>query len=992
MATGLLIRPDSDHDQDQGTSAPDLQHIKQSEGVGNPLDQTSDGKQGVYDDKFNDILGKEFGNTASTSGKTDSPGALDDAENNAASTEPTLGPEPPKKRKFWTTNRARLAGGGAGAIVTLSIGGLSMFTGPLEFVHIANILHDAHFSSQENASDSRIGKAMRWLRGDKRPGKTRLTWLGAKYHDKILADLKKIGITPTYEGADFYNGFEIDPEKNPDYKGMTPEEAAAKLEADTGIKPTIKDGKLQIQSAKFFVQRKSLKWLAKSTGGNGLAAAARLRVLKKFGEVTFHPLKILDKKFHTKITVPLMEKFKEKWQSLLEKGKSSIGIDTSKAQDKETGTDSNGDPTTTTTDTPGDSVDTSDPGSVKEKLQKIKVGSSAGAVAAVTGIVCALKALNDSIALVRYANVILPMIRMGLNAITVGNQIMAGQDVDPAEIAYLAQSFVAVTATGATISTWNDAKSIRQWTGQNGGLNVMSDVDGMFQNGGGVSWLSWTRNGAIGTLCGQVAQTALQVFSFGLSIFSGGVISEVIGAVITPLVAGPLINKAADLLAGKTVNVLARGAQWGGYVDYGALLGANDAAVHLGGVKLSGREVAMENSEGQSDSRSQFDSENFIARIFDVYDYRSLTGRLADMVTPSFSANMYSTLGLVTAADSALLKMPMNILSSVVHADAPQYIYGNIPTFDIPPEQLNDSLVDNPYDNADKVGNFLDANCLNSDGTTNTDCSYIKAAKDCFGDDIVREAASPTDPTQVWDVQVDDQGNVDLYDEASYNADACRNGPDGINATEWEQERFFILDTGTMEGYTCAKYQDAGSCANNESTTGSSETTTSTASFGGDAKTLAKDVLNDPNVTLTCGDPSVQQDVEDAADGASGTANKQPTDARVFQLIEAIAKDHTVCISGIQLGGKSADDPSHYQGLAVDFKTLNGANLTGRDMASKQIISIAEQAIPGGGTFGQSQCGSATLTSGWSQKDTGSCNGLHVEFPAAAPSTGNGGG
>ncbi len=105
-------------------------------------------------------------------------------------------------------------------------------------------------------------------------------------------------------------------------------------------------------------------------------------------------------------------------------------------------------------------------------------------------------------------------------------------------------------------------------------------------------------------------------------------------------------------------------------------------------------------------------------------------------------------------------------------------------------------------------------------------------------------------------------------------------------------------------------------------------------------------------------------------------------DADILKLIAAVGQNHTVVISALQSGGTGHTAGSaHYSGKAVDFSSLDGKALSGRDSGSITIMKIAFDILPSGSGFGQSNCGSTpTLPSGMTTfEDT--CNHLHIQVP-----------
>lgn len=142
----------------------------------------------------------------------------------------------------------------------------------------------------------------------------------------------------------------------------------------------------------------------------------------------------------------------------------------------------------------------------------------------------------------------------------------------------------------------------------------------------------------------------------------------------------------------------------------------------------------------------------------------------------------------------------------------------------------------------------------------------------------------------------------------------------------------------------------------------------------GDAKALAAQILRSGHVSYG---RLVKEDLQAAANGQNGSAGV-PMDHDILQIIAAVVQSHTVTISALQSGGTGhASGSQHYQGKAADFSVLDGQGITGRNAPAKTIIDIAGRTVSHGG-FGQSNCGSASIPSGWTEFSD-SCNHLHVD-------------
>lgn len=836
-----------------------------------------------------------------------------------------------KKARWWTKKKAAAAGSIAGIGVGGSLLLGSIAVGPLEFIHIAQILHNTHFSQQEDAGDGRMGKLYRFVRSGGQVGTTRLGYLGNKYYTRIVGQLADIGITPDYGNSklDYYKGYTIDTEhKNSPYRGMTQEQAATAFEEKTGFKPTLNGKKLTVNADKFWAQRKSLNAALGELGTNKVATAARVRVLGKFGMVTWHPLKAVDKKINNY--------FKDKWDKRLKNGeRSPAELDKSKNQ---TTTDKNGS-TTTVPDSDNTTAASTAAGGDKAKgvlkgLSESKGAKVAGGVAAVAGVVCALKAVNDNIPAIRYAQAILPAIRVGMDAMVVGYQITSGQDVSMAELSYLSKDFTQLDSQGNVLNTWNDSLSVRSNTGQDGGIDMDSGTKDMFA-GKPVSWLSWTGDQPVSALCSTAGQIATGVIGFGLSIVSGGIVSALGGAALSGILTGQVIDKASSLLAGDALDIThLAGAEWGSVADFGTLAGANAAALQFGATALSPTQSAELNAQTEKEQQDEFRSQGFFAQMFDLYDYRSLASRFADNLSPSMSSNVLKFASAVTGVGNSVVKLPFSLYASTVHASPKPYDYG-FPTYGFS-LQDQQNAPDDPYANAEYVGTNL------LDGPNKQ--AYIDKAMECFGVQIV-------DGPEGWDAIPN--SDVDVYDTTTYHPSDCAH-PISFSSSDWLKFRYFIFDTGIMEGFSCAELDDAQSCANNGSAPTTDTTTASTpgGNITGDAASLAQQVLANPNITLA---QSAKADLEAAAQnqpvipgpigngssGLPGCSARTPTtiNSELLKTMLAIGQKYKYQINDI-VSGHDCDTGKHPIGRAMDIFFIKGEPLNDSWWSSSSNVAV----------------------------------------------------
>ena len=767
---------------------------------------------------------------------------------------------------FWASqNRRRttIGGGLAGLAVGGSFLGLSFLSGPFQFIHIAQLLSShGTIASQNDASDERMGKMYRFLRNGGDAGETRLGHLSSNLKTKMLADLESIGLKPDYGKLTTYQGFSIDTtnEKSPYYK-MSEQEIRDRL-ASKGITSgiTTDNGKVTVSADSYIAKKTSLRAMVSDMHESKIPSALRVRILAKYGFVTWHPLKILDGKLNSKV-YDLWDQAREK---RLQDGKTSpTSIDTTNAEEQTTTTDEKGKTTTTTTRANGDvTIPTSE--DLKAKFGSFSDSTTtklAGGAAAIAGLLCATKAANDNIGLIKYVEDVMPLMRMGFDAITVGHQIMAGDDVDVNELSKLSKQFYDEQKK----SSWADAQTFQADSNEAPtGVDMDQGVKDTLQQGS-PGWLSWVDNvPGIGGLCSTVGGWVTTGISVVIGIFSGDTVNTAVGFAAGYL-GGPLvIEKISHLLAGDAVNVAAQGAEWGNNVNYGAIYDGNAMAVQSGGVKLSENAVSELDAQHAADYAAGFSSSSLADRLFNANDSRSLISHVIDQQSPSPTQNIASVFGSFTHLGSSLLRVPVGLFSSVAHADSNTAYTYPMPQFGFSPADMD--KVGDPYANADQAAATLDIPCTKPDGTKVSPCGqdYIDKALKCFNVNIQKGSDG-------WDVipgASNDAKTFNFYDPANYDPTDC-SSPSNLNATSWLQIRFFVLDTGVMEGYACQQGDDQ-SCANDGMSSSASASTSSTATSTIDTNSLYQD-----STTVACAAGTKDLGIQD------GYTNGQKVEIRV---------------------------------------------------------------------------------------------------------------
>src|SRR6185312_5035857 len=202
---------------------------------------------------------------------------------------------------------------------------------------------------------------------------------------------------------------------------------------------------------------------------------------------------------------------------------------------------------------------------------------------------------------------------------------------------------------------------------------------------------------------------------------------------------------------------------------------ANTAAMASGGIQLAGSAAQAFTYQQQQQDKQQFRSESFFARTFDINDYRSLAGRLADSITPSFSRNMTNFASVFANFGS---RIPKTLSALLPHASAANQPYDwGFPLVGIPNSLLSDPALSNPYENATTVQALLQNNG-----------DYMTRATSCFGVTIDSSTADIT----VADHEADP--NSQAYTDSN-----CSDTKD----PNWRRVIMFVFDTRTMQAAAC---------------------------------------------------------------------------------------------------------------------------------------------------------------------------------------------
>lgn len=716
--------------------------------------------------------------------------------------------EDKKGGRSFITRKKAISGGVVGLVIAAIFGGFTVMSGPLQFIHIAQLLKGFHFSTQENASDDRMSKIARYIRyGKDHPEKTRMNRLGNLYADRIEAKFNKAGIESSYSKVGYGDGYIIDPAKLAteseitEFRDKSPEEIKKHFKENFDIDLVEREGKFFASSEKlgYFKNRKLLKSMMEIADLDGILGPARARIMTKRSGSTLHPIKKLDRKLLESVDARF-RKWRQERQQRLDNGDSSATTrQDTEDEDKDGKPD---EPTEESTQAKAETDEIID--EAKKAGEEIKGGSVtpdgplakfrastglklAGGASAAIGIVCLAKGIADNIDNARYLKVVLPLMRLGMETIAVGNQVMSNQDIDLEKLGFYVRQLYGATTPGEAKTSWAAGRSIQAEEGKElTGPDIRGEAK-IKDNENVVSQFVNSIPG-VGGVCKAANSIIGQAISFSIDVL-GGPVSAIAGQGFGLFLAPHLIEGLTNWFTGHPIDLThIAGADYGNYFNYGARLAANDSYIAAGGVKLSNSQVAalkLKQMESQQEDKAE---KSFAQRMFDPYDSDSLVAQIMDRQNPDVGANVANTVrnfANITTLFTAPVKTFSTLFSGKASAaaSASNYDYG-FSLYGFSMDELNNDATKNPFENADLTYNILNG----SKGD-----EFIKRSKECFGIALSKDGNT-----------VKSEGGPPAY---SKMPDSCTD-----TDPEWLRVRFYVFDTQVMESAACYEGDDT-SCS-----------------------------------------------------------------------------------------------------------------------------------------------------------------------------------
>jgi len=951
--------------------------------------KTSAGAQNTLDN-IDDVLGAEKSGATPDHASASDGGLAQGFDDNDTSDNGAANGKGRIRKTFWSSRRRKQASIG-GTLITMVLGGgiwgAVITSGPLELIHAGELLRHP-FSKLESDSSDRSSHLLRYARalkkGDYRY--TKLSGIGSKVMLKTLTELDDAGFSITGENAlgkpteislDRSKLETVFPETSemsaPEFRTFMAEKLG--VSADNIALPD-KTGKYKLDM-KYFKFNQITAVLKNGQigllGDGKIVAGLKTRVIGKFFGLgsLFHPFsKALSQKLSDKVTA-----YQEKKKTAKE-----AEDDFNAEQDAAN---------TTKVTAEGDATAKGVKDEVDKQNRLTKGIALAGLVIAGA---CIVHGAAEEIPKFDYLRVVAPSEIQATSVLAKASQTKDGTGgISSNQVGAVVQGFynnagqsvfqgagmeALAKGSAATDSKGNYVNDLpaedRQAYEQHSTARTLNDValnvlDGLSGPFAFLKLVGVKHPGkAFCTTPVQIGLVVLSTVAQGVAdFFSGGGAQVAIGAaeagesaVLQQYVIGSAIQWIEKwFVNSKTAGRLAvdafKGPVGGDLLSFGARAAAGVAAIGSGGVSLPDDHGQSSTSTyvSAADRADQlnFEHQSMFAKIFDAQDYRSLTGRLADDVNPGRLTNFSSIFGSLLNVGGSIFGVFGNLMP---HASAlsnnswsGSFNWG-FPQYGLPQDMLNDPNLQNPYTNANNVGQMLSSSCQDASGNIGPDkgdCSgdqgYTSRIRGCFANNLTYDGTS-------WDVTPIPNTEVNPND-SPYADDHCGD----TSNTTWRQIVMYAFDTNTMKDIACYTGDDDQSCTDEgistgDSSSGSSSTGTTSSGSGnveeGSDAQLAKKLLDYKKTgQYNCDNPGDCTDLQKMVNGTSLSGSDgcqaDKLDPRVLQLLLYLIENGKFKIGTYALCGDHSFDSAkgHSGGFAVDISSINGVSVVTDSTAAK---------------------------------------------------------
>jgi hypothetical protein len=689
----------------------------------------------------------------------------------------------------------------------LSLGVLSIMHGPIKALHIANILNSNN-AVQELSINRRMKMGLlkngRYQRGYAKNdiGYTRVGRWGANRYDSLIKEMANKGVTVQRDAIGRPTRYTIDVNRATSLRG-SPNSGAANsslrlISKTFNVSPNQITGGGGVYNIEFDnLTRAEARSLIKTTNakiewneGGSRKNAARLRVMAKFWAAPslFHPIRAADYKAQSEWVTRTQRLAKETARKTAKQGR---------LKSKYLGAKQ----------------------ALANKVNPWRTQIVAGL--AVTGALCILHDLSDTLSLANYAAILRPGSEEYLDAMSLGSQMAADDD-----IGNLAQLGASVEAKEDDEGRdWFASKSVNALATNTEGEG--EDLDFEYKqafvfSGGGFTGvyrlfkgeadedgnpLLRAIDGSADIICSKPGQVVGVVIG-GALIWSGGgnLLKAAVRIALSVKGMQKILQYAQELatnafIAKLTDEMLFQGPSGGGIVAHSGRLVNNINSAAMGGVPLSDEEESSLRRQAYEVDRNRFMQKPLYARIADPLDHRSMVGGMIQTTNPNVTNNLRSMANLLINPFSMLSKTYSRTLSPKAEASAADYDWG-FPLVAPSPDLME--KYDDPYENAEAVATLMEDDAI--------DPAVLERAKTCWGIEL-RKSDLELDGFS-WEVINADEVelNSDEYGEAQCdNLNYFAENGEGAGAASdqhFERLAIFTMDDAIVTAEECLNQHD----------------------------------------------------------------------------------------------------------------------------------------------------------------------------------------
>ena len=738
---------------------------------------------------------KEKENTESGLNKSsDTDKAVGDLERSFASPSATDNDLPaghPSKTKKGSlkrllTPKKALIGVGTTLVVSGSLFFVNLIGGPLELLHLSNIL-DRTSQPTQSMMRSRTGSMLRNARAAQTGdiGESRVSRIGSRIFSNVTNQLANIGVE--FSDRSSRTGrpgvMSVDGNRHPQFRDIP---GGPQREAAVARHYGINQSRVSTVSGRVIVDLQGY-----SAGAVRALVDTSLRNLEDGRVKTAMNKRVMAKFFN----VPSLFRPFQRVQADTEQR-----LDT-RAQRRQTERERKATKRPTLSPRYQSAIDTA-----KSRLQ-----GWSGRIAVLTtlqGVYCNIYGVRDLLPLINYAQVVVPASIESIDKRAVPAQLQAGENVSLAQANAVVESFSydaqeAINEIGADNldiedieqMEANDGKSI--WSGKalsalaNNNSGAGQEIDpgyklafsGQLEGENLSSLFEDSVAGSItcstaGMVVGGVLGTALAFVPVAgwkaRAAIAGG--QTLLFMAATNVITGIVIDRTSE----HAMEVFS-GPQGGNLLAYGARASNNMNAQSMGGVELSNTQTAALLREANERERLELQERSFAQRTLDISDHRSVLGQTYRSLSTKFEAGflkgLFSLFNPVTLFSSI-----SNSITSVVRADTNESYDWGFPVYGVPLDILNNDKYEDPYYNASVVTTILDTRDSRSE-------DLIERAEICFGVRVVNQSGE-------WNVLRDEA--VNPLEDDYIDADC-----DDLSDEDWARMMLFVFDNSIITALDC---------------------------------------------------------------------------------------------------------------------------------------------------------------------------------------------